>query len=104
MTEYISRQEAIDRLQDFCDWCRDGRKQGADFVLDCIIPNLPSADVRENVKGEWVKGNYVHRGCYNYSCSACKELIGTWNGDYMDTHQGWLFCPMCGADMRGDSE
>lgn len=29
-----------DELEDFSNWCKDGRKEGVDFVLDCVIPNL----------------------------------------------------------------
>ena len=44
MSDLISRQDVMSRLQDFCDWCKDGRLQGAEFVLDCLIPNIPSAE------------------------------------------------------------
>ncbi len=57
--------------------------------LDCV----PSADVRENVKGTWKiycddKG--VVEDCY---CDQCgfNSVIG---GNY---------CPNCGADMRGEA-
>lgn len=29
-----------DELEGFSNWCKDGRKEGVDFVLDCVIPNL----------------------------------------------------------------
>ena len=45
MSELISRQKVMSRLEDFCDWCKDGRLQGAEFVLDCVIPNIPSEPV-----------------------------------------------------------
>ena len=32
------------RLQDFVDWCRDERKQGVAFVLDCPLPNSPTVE------------------------------------------------------------
>ena len=45
MDEYINRSILFDRLNDFTKWCKDGRKEGVDFVLDCILPNTENADV-----------------------------------------------------------
>lgn len=45
MARYIDADELKGRLEDFSKWCRDGRKQGVDFVLDCPLPNIPTADV-----------------------------------------------------------
>lgn len=104
MTDYISRQKAIEVLNNEIIKRRilDDSDVGLDeFDTESIIRNISSADVRKNVHGEWIRENYVERGCYNYSCSACKEMVGTWNGDYMDKYGGYKFCPNCGANMRG---
>jgi hypothetical protein len=45
MTRYIDGNALKERLEDFSKWCKDGRKQGVDFVLDCPLPNTPTADV-----------------------------------------------------------
>ena len=45
MARYIDADALKERLEDFSKWCRDGRKQGVDFVLDCPLPNMPNADV-----------------------------------------------------------
>ena len=45
MARYIDADALKERLEDFSKWCRDGRKQGVDFVLDCPLPNIPTADV-----------------------------------------------------------
>ena len=45
MARYIDADALTERLQDFSKWCRDGRKQGVDFVLDCPLPDMPTADV-----------------------------------------------------------
>ena len=50
MAEYIEREALRKRLEDFSEWCRDGRKEGVDFVLDCSLPNTPAADVVEVVR------------------------------------------------------
>ena len=52
-----------------------------------IIDDIPTADVRENVRGEWISimGHQV--------CSICG-----YKNDIVPTN----FCPNCGADMRGE--
>lgn len=45
MARYIDADALNVRLQDFAKWCRDGRKQGVDFVIDGVIPDIPTADV-----------------------------------------------------------
>lgn len=60
--EYIERGALEERLKDFSEWCRDGRKQGVDFVLDCSLPNMPAADVVEVVRCK----DCIHSKKYNY--------------------------------------
>ena len=45
MERYIDADALKERLEDFSKWCKDGRKQGVDFVLDCPLPDMPTADV-----------------------------------------------------------
>lgn len=63
------------------------------------INRMPTADVRENVRGKWVSNDHnEHYGnistCVYYypTCSCCGH-----SGDY-----NMNFCPNCGADMRGE--
>ena len=78
------------------------RPQGNGNYEDCEIAyrdeidNIPTADVRENVKGAWLKGEYYSNGykeewIFPY-CSIC----------HYETDKMYKFCPNCGADMRGD--
>ena len=62
-----------------------------------LISELPSADVRENVRGEWID---TSEGTY---CSRCNKFPYD-DGEYRLV--GWRsnFCPNCGADMRGEKE
>ena len=55
-------------------------------LVNCVLPTIPTADVRENVRGEWMPmfGKNV--------CNRCGHKI-----DIVPTN----FCPNCGADMRG---
>lgn len=73
-------------------------------AYDVILKELerradnPAADVRENVKGEWIYNQTAKHDAY-WQCSICGNKwadsiyfnVGTTN-----------FCPHCGADMRGN--
>lgn len=67
----------------------DGIREAFNFLND-----MPTADVRENVHGNWVKGEETYDGFMVHRCSECE-----WFG-YDVT--GVNFCPHCGADMRGE--
>ena len=57
------------------------------------ISDVPSADVRENVHGNWV--GIDDEPCETFECDKCGFVLDDWI-------QGALynFCPNCGADMR----
>ena len=58
-------------------------------LFEEILKKQPTADVRENVHGEWAKI------CWKaFRCSECKSI----SEYYTD------FCPNCGADMRKEVE
>ena len=68
-------------------------KRGWNDALDAVLANSQSADVRENVRGEWLKGGeqpYFRKHFDIVVCSVCNK-----RGE-----QRWNFCPNCGADMR----
>ena len=58
-----------------------------------IINEQPSADVRENVHGNWV--GIDDEPCETFECDKCGFVLDDWI-------QGALynFCPNCNADMR----
>ena len=70
MAEYIYRKGLNDRLKDFSKWCRDGRKEGVDFVLDAVLPDMPSADV--------VQRTEVAREIF----AEIEECIGKFDSEY----------------------
>lgn len=97
MSDCISRQEAAEII---CDWCGVCPKDKRDIMgCDDICPQfakIPSADVRENVKGKWLCSDDMYEMAV---CSICNY----------DTHEpvdyaraNYHFCPNCGADMKGD--
>ena len=65
MARYIDSDALKARLEIFSKWCRDGRKQGVDFVLDCTLPDMPTADVVAVVR-----------------CKDCKHKVVTSDGEY----------------------
>ena len=74
------------------------RRKDAEFVLESwkigtfILDPIPNADVRENVKGEWI----FPYGDKKYKrCSVCGRV-------FYSIPYNTNFCPSCGADMRGD--
>lgn len=60
---------------------------------------IPSANVRENVHGEWI----MLDECSNsgYYCSNCHKKVV--KEGWSETVKKIKFCPNCGADMRGET-
>lgn len=111
MAEYIERDAFIaDKRKQYCADCdrRKGMKRGKmRFVYDigeapcrsCGIDDMlgdieeyPAADVQPVVHGHWIAGKYPL--C---ECSRCGALVEYRTRD-------WHYCPICGADMRGESD
>ena len=84
MSEYI---EISDLNTWLCRICDDIDYDGFDYVLS-RMDEIPVADVRENVHGEWK----VADG--EIFCTKC---------GYMPEHAS-LYCPNCGAQMDGGDE
>ena len=73
-----------------------------------FVDSLPSADVRENVRGNWIEKEVIDDRkdakipqWQQAQCSIC----GKWNTTpYMYYFDEFDFCPNCGADMRGEEK
>ena len=70
-----------------------------------LVDNIPTADVRENVKGKWIEDNSREKSMM-WRCSVCGRIayyptIGQRKS--YKKHCGYNFCPNCGADMRGEA-
>ena len=89
MTDYISREAAINACYDGFANCRD----------DCAdnIRKIPAAHVRENKKRYWYEDE---AGCA--ICSECRKYAFETSTHHIS---GWFpsFCPNCGADMREET-
>ena len=57
------------------------------------IDAIPTADVRENVKGEWIRKK---------DTACCSNCGAKWT-DHIGLTDTWYYCPNCGADMRGEA-
>ena len=83
MSKYVDIEPFINGLKNY--------KEVAESLLQAF-ESYPTADVRENVKGEWLYKGLDFEIDSLYQCSACK-------------HYHWSksnYCPNCGADMRGE--
>lgn len=90
-TDYITKESALSCFHDWID--RYGHEHSADEMTEYQrIEDLPVADVRPVVRGEWVyeepNGANNFKGCY--WCDQCHQPINHKKN----------FCPNCGADMR----
>lgn len=75
-----------------------------DYVDDFeeVLDAIPTADVRENVKGEWIEMGTNTDGTHNIKCSECGGgYKTTGHARSLVTKVKYKFCPHCGADMRG---
>ena len=61
--------------------------------MDRILFEMPTADVRENVKGEWLDTCPDEPLDPRITCNKCGNTEVLFKAN---------FCPNCGADMRGD--
>ena len=107
MAEYINRDDALSHP--FANGRYDHKNANEDFILGFEsykewLETLPIADVRENVRGEWIyDGEYDEYADNIWKCSNCGH---TWNfiGGYLSHPLDYdaNYCPNCGAEMRGE--
>lgn len=91
MARYIDADALKERLEDFSKWCRDGRKQGVDFVLDCPLPDMPTADVAP--RAEWISVEDNLPGVIGkYICCVKNKDGNTWTitADYSPEMKTWF--------------
>ena len=100
MTEYINREDVLDIIQErikdidnheMSDVWRARKAMAMHFFRE--VQHLFAADVRENVRGEYIGAQTKYKTVAKRRCSACGIYSEVWN-----------FCGNCGADMRGNAE
>ena len=100
MSRYIDADKLKERIpkdihEDVFENCSNCELLDDEQVKE-LIDLQPTADVRENVRGEWIEVliDTYGGGHFTYSkCSVCQSE------QIIDSN----FCPNCGADMRGDT-
>lgn len=87
MTEYITKEQAIDEVWDAFT-SRDDPDLGR--VIEENIERLPAADVAPAVHAHWITAEDDDF----WTCSNCKKFI------HKNCAKG--YCPKCGAKMSGE--
>lgn len=92
MSDYISREALIDRLNNNLSACNHGTFSEMCYA-DAIetVKNLPAADVEPVRRGRKIEDGDI--GGF-WLCSLCGEWLP----------YGANYCPSCGARMGGESE
>ena len=102
MTDYIKREALEQRMYHEAfenDASYDERNPMAKWdsglwirykLFENVLASIPSADVVEPKRGEWIGTRIGHYP--GYECSLCHYGVQPWNTTN--------FCPNCGADMR----
>ena len=109
MNDYISRQAVLDLIYELQNFYENEGKESEDFnskmmyvgsvnaltAMEDGLSDIPAADVRPVVYGEWEPGNPV--------CPVCGE--DKFKGLDADIWADWQppFCPNCGADMMNNN-
>ena len=65
-----------------------------------VIKQISSADVRENIHGEWIVDERPESN-REIICSNCEQPIFKYHKLDFDYRPN--FCPNCGASMKGDN-
>lgn len=107
MSDYIKREDAIEAIAS-ADETNGTVKVFTGREVNGILSEIPTADVRENVKGRWVEvvdrtEMYDKEGVKTwgmlFQCNQCGFVLNAIEG-----HTGqYNYCPNCGAKMGGKS-
>jgi hypothetical protein len=103
MADYISRDEAIERIQPHVKpqtVYGEGYLQAIEHAT-AILELMPAADVQPVKQGTWENECYDEGlQCYIATCSEC-EYESTDKFKISESHR---YCESCGADMIGGTD
>lgn len=96
----IDADALIDILDDRYTLGDIGRRERDDIVN--ALEDAQTADVRENVKGNWDK----NRIAFHWKCSECGAVVSNNLGTvfYYTGNENLNYCPRCGARMERSEE
>lgn len=102
MSRYIDAD--LIEYEPMCRARGNGMYEDCEIAYKDEIDDIPTADVRENVKGEWIEDNSREKSMM-WRCSVCGRIayyptIGKRKG--FKKHCGYHYCPWRDADMRGE--
>ena len=99
MSRYIDAEYNLHDLPNYYDFSDEGLLE-----ITEALRSIPTADVRENVKGEWIYVGLDVAGKYMYQCSHCKAII--YEPEFLINYDKaqllgnrFNYCPNCGAEM-----
>lgn len=100
MSDYISREAAIDRLNKNLSACNPGTFSEMCYA-DAIetVKHLPSADVEPVRHGRWTFEAATENTLSRIKCNIC----GWWTLD-PSVDGVYKYCPNCGAKMDADTQ
>ena len=87
MPRYIDADNLIDYIRTLSIWSKTYEVEALRAINE-LLNQIPTAEVRENVKGEWIE--VIDIGYHGWRCNLCGE----------DSYRKSNYCPNCGADMR----
>lgn len=93
MSRYIDA-DALEEIKEIAD---DAFEWGVYVVKMSAIREVPTADVVEHKRGEWIQ--HVNEPSL-WSCSICETVIYSEHEEDRLKFHKWCGC--CGADMRGE--
>lgn len=108
MAEYIKREKVGEDLNGLLNDLMDDTEHTEEFVrgfeqaLRCVwnkVADIPSADIRPERHGVWVRVSDDDQDEGRFICSECKEEYFNPAGDEEEMLP--KFCPCCGAKMDG---
>lgn len=98
MSDLVRREDVVEALYQAIRTTLPGTFADSMSLAIAMANNLPSVEP-ERKKGEWIKEYW--NGEHTRKCSACNitQTVTTYRGKV-----NFNFCPMCGADMKGEHE
>lgn len=94
--DLISRAAAIDILDAYQVMVENGEENPYAWARLRMSELPPAQPVRK--KGEWISKGYGE-----YRCSSCRNIVDL-DEEILMSIKMFDYCPVCGADMRGEQD